>query len=261
MRVIRRNFDSAASRSSDGVPERPPIRRDLPVSGRQKPIQPRVERAVDPVQSGWDVLNDTYEQGKTRADGYYPRLEVSPEPIVVAFLEEAPFVAYKQHWVEWAKGRKSFVCLREDCPLCDPPSHIPDEARRQIARTTPKFMFNVVKLREVWEDAPLEVKVLECGSTVASQLAEYARQPRTSPISKPEVYWAVSRKKIQRGGRETYVWTISPVGEADLEKYYRVSPLTDEEREELASQLYTKDIVKVDPVSAIEELLNSLFRD
>jgi len=208
---------------------------------------------------GWAALNKA-KAAAPAAEGFYKRLELTSQPLVVAFLQPEPFSVYRQHWVAKAEGRKSFTCLGEDCPLCNLPDDVDEKTRKEVSRTTLKALFNVVALPDLDDEDPkLEVRVLECGVTLASQIADYAEQSRTSPIDREDVYWALARKESGSGDRVKYTYKLDPIKARDLEEDWEAGPITGEDRESLAEGLYTEDVVRVDAISELEDLVDELF--
>lgn len=55
---------------------------------------------------------------------------------IVKFLEDAPYANVKIHWINERKGKKSFVCIGEDCPLCDVGADVKAEFRFNVAQFT-----------------------------------------------------------------------------------------------------------------------------
>lgn len=145
------------------------------------------------IQSGWGAAESTL---KRKGDGDYPNdFRFSDQPQLVRFLDDAPFAVYQQHWIE-REGKKSFVCLGDDCPLCT------------IAGDKPrgKFAFNVLV---VSEETP-SVQILTAPPTFARQLRAANDDERRGPLTK--FYWAISREGV---GPQT-AYTLERVRATDL---------------------------------------------
>lgn len=70
--------------------------------------------------------------------------------MLIKFLDDEPFITYYEHQLNELDGKQSFVCLGNDCPLCE----IGDDPRYRAC-------FNVIDLSDpddpkvaVWRAAP-----------------------------------------------------------------------------------------------------------
>lgn len=153
------------------------------------------------VQAGWDAADKML---KPKSSGDYPNdFKFSESSQLVRFLDNAPFASYRSHWIE-REGKKSFVCLEDDCPLC------------HIAGDTPrgKFAFNVLLLSG---EQPT-VQILTAPPTLARQLKAANDDPRRGPLSKH--YWSISR---QGSGPQT-TYTLDRVRADDLVEEWDLDP-------------------------------------
>lgn len=126
------------------------------------------------VQAGWGAA----ESKLTTKSSEYPNdFKFTKEPQLVRFLEDAPFAVYQQHWIE-REGKKSFVCLEDECPLCI------------ISGDKPRgrFAFNVLVL----SDETPTVQILTAPPTFARMLRSANEDERRGPLTKH--YWAISRE-------------------------------------------------------------------
>jgi len=48
--------------------------------------------------------------------------------VLIKFLDGEPSLTYYEHWLNELDGKKSFVCLGDDCPLCE----IGDDPRYRV---------------------------------------------------------------------------------------------------------------------------------
>lgn len=145
------------------------------------------------IQSGWGAAETAL---KRKGEGEYPNdFRFTEEPQLVRFLDDAPFAVYGQHWIE-REGKKSFVCLGDDCPLCITAG---DKPRN-------KFAFNVL----VVSDEDPGVQILTAPPTFARQLRAANDDERRGPLTK--FYWAISRQGV--GPQTTY--TLERVRATDL---------------------------------------------
>lgn len=151
------------------------------------------------VQSGWEAA----DEAMSSKSGDYPiDLRFTSEPILVKFLD-GPHT-YKQHWIERPKGRKSFTCLGEGCPLCDV---LGDDPRSKAA-------FNVFVL----SGADQGVQVLTAVPTLFRLIKKANEDDRKGPISRE--YWAVSRTGT---GKDT-LYSLDYVRSRDLEEEWDLNP-------------------------------------
>lgn len=185
--------------------------------------KPRGRRS-SPVRSGWGGAKET----RAKSSGFAEDLDVDSGEVLTKFLEDEPFASYRQHWADWrTSGKRSFICLEDDCPLCD----IGD-------RPSAQYLFNVADLT----DEPIN-KQLRVGVQALGQIENLA-SGKMGPLSKN--YWVISRSKKKGKGRgNTVAWNFTPVKERDLEEDWEMEPLTDEEFDDLVEGGYDSDIVQV----------------
>lgn len=155
------------------------------------------------VQAGWGAA-DAFLKPKREAGDYPTDFRFSEQQQLVRFLEDAPFMVYEQHWIDRTEGKRSFVCLGDDCPLCT------------IAGDKPraKFAFNILVLSE---ESP-SVQILTAPPTLARQLRAANDDPRRGPLTK--FYWAISR---QGSGPQT-TYTLDRVRGSDLAEEWELDP-------------------------------------
>lgn len=172
-----------------------------------------------------DWKNDSHKAGDNR---YH----------LVSFLEDAPYASLSVHWLE-RKGKRSFVCIGDDCPLC-------------AAGDDPKaeYRFNVA----VYTDGDPVVRSLNCGVRLYKKIKSKAEAPLTKPLPKKRYVitrsgksWneisydldVITDSEIEDGYPNFYVPTkaelsaLDPYTISDVEKEY--SSL--EELEEMAVEL------------------------
>ena len=205
-----------------------PIEYDVAVS--EEAPQQEVRKII---RSGWGAV-DTLKQEDAN---YAVRLKTGNDPVLIKFLQDAPYASWRQHWVN-RTGQKSFVCREgmddRGCPLCDAGN-----------RPRPLFAFNVLLLERGEEPA---LRSYEAGTRVIATLRNFNEDERQGPLSKH--YWAVSRSGT--GPQTQYNHLL--IKERDLKEEWSVSPLSDESLEALASKVYDSDIIRVntfDELSAI----------
>jgi hypothetical protein len=147
--------------------------------------------------------------------------------MLIKILDEEPIASYGEHWLTLKDGkdekRRSYVCLGDDCPICN----------KLGDRPSVKVCFNVADM----DANPPEVKIWTFGTQVGDVLANFAENPKTSPVNRDDLYWTITRTKKN----DRYSTTVRPVKARDLVEDFDTEPLTDEELEELEENLFTED--------------------
>lgn len=125
------------------------------------------------VQRGWSAARKTIKENTTYTDDF----KFEEEDQVVKFLDNEP-VSYMQHWINERKsGKKSFICIGDDCPLCDDLGHKPSF----------RAAFSVINLSV--EGNP--VQILQAGSKLTDVLGKHNEDRRKGPLT--EHFWALSK--------------------------------------------------------------------
>lgn len=192
------------------------------------------------VSSGWGAV----KKYKAATSGYPDQFKATDEEKLVAFIEDEPFTAYLEHWVnEMPKGqKKSFVCLGDGCPLCAI-GHKP----RSIA------VFNIVDFTDPQNP---ELKVWQAGPGPLGKIEQRADNSRTSPINKDGLYFAVS--SVQ-GSNGYYQYTVDPVRADALAEDFGIDPdFAADAIDRLSEKVYDKSIVRVDSRETLQEIADSL---
>lgn len=194
-----------------------------------------VKDGLTAVSSGWssdrrpvnlktsgNVDRFTYDEGKET---------------LIKIMEDRPFASYWQHWID----KKPHTCLIENCPLCD----IGDQPK-------PVDCFNVI---EFTENGP-KLKLWQCSPNPKKAIEARASKPRTSPVNRPDLYWAVTKVTPKNGFPET---SIDPVKADELSTDWGVEGLTEDQLTEFREKAYTSDnVANVAPRHELVELANSL---
>lgn len=225
-RDLARRRTSSSTESSGKVEEtRTRVTKEGPVSGGPGWSSDRAPRIRKTGTGGLNKFD--YEEGKET---------------LVKILEDVPFHSFWRHWILGAGGKKRpYTCIIDDCPLCN----IGDTPK-------PVDYFNVV---ELGENGP-KLLLWECSPSPAKAIKERSEKPRTSPVNKDGLYWAVTKTSNSNGVPLT---NIDPVKEDELETDWGVQPLTSEQLSEFRSKAYTKDAVEQStPRHELVELANSL---
>lgn len=187
------------------------------------------------VQAGWDAFDNkpSKKEGKNYPNDFKP----SEKAQLVRFLEDTPFGVYEQHWIDRTEGKRSFVCLGADCPLC----HVAGDKPRQ------KVAFNVLNLSE---EEPT-VQILTAPVTLARQLRTAHEDPRRGPLTK--YYWTIARFGT---GRETQ-YTLERVRGSELADEWDLDP---DEVSAVANNAvkYTAEAIYVSPHEELLEVARQL---
>jgi len=189
------------------------------------------------VMSGWDAA-DTL----STASNDFPT-EVKFEDgkhLVFKFLDEnGPFAIYKQHFLKQkTSGKRSYVCIGADCPLCVKLQDRPENKRA----------FTVVTLNS---ESGIQRQMLISGARLYQALhaAHYSPQ---GPLTKG--YWAIIR--IGKGPQTSY--TVAPIKERDLEEDWNL----DAEKASAAvtsAEVYTRNLIKEHSLEELDEIADSLI--
>jgi hypothetical protein len=203
----------------------------------------RVTKEVDlPIKGGWARTQRPRSTGGQQV----PRLTVpnDGEELIIKFLDAIPFAAYYVHWIMTDNGRRPYTCAGfDDCPLCGRG----DKAKSQD-------MLNVINLSA---DSP-ELVVWQASSDPAKAIEKRAEGKRTSPISKPGLYFSVSKEK---GSNGYFAYSLDPVTSDTLEPDWGMKPLTDIQLAEFEKNKYDASVVRVHTISELNEAARYLVTD
>ena len=195
-------------------------------------LQPKVGTTI---QQGWDAADALLKVESTE----YPNdFRFTEEPQLIKFLNAQPFAIYEQHWIERPKGKKSFVCLGEECPLCD---ILGDKPRG-------RFAFNVIE----FTGDNQKVQVLTAPPSLARLVRKAHEDERKGPLDRE--FWEISRM----GTGPTTQYTLNFVRGRDLEEEWKLNP--DEVTALVANavQYTANDVVRETPRSELLEIARSL---
>ena len=193
-------------------------------------IQPKVGTTV---QEGWDAFDSL-----VKSDSEFPTdFKFSEDSVLIKFLENRPFATYEQHWIDRPKGKRSFVCLGDNCPLCD---ILGDPPRGKVA-------FNVLVLTGDTQG----VQIMTAPPTLARLIKKNHDDDRKGPIDKE--FWEVSRQ----GTASTTQYTMIPVRGRDLAEEWKLDP---EKVQELVATAvpYTAEVIRETPRSEMLEVARSV---
>lgn len=195
------------------------------------------------VSSGWGAV----KANKAATSDFPDDFKVGDDEVLIAFLEDAPFTAYLEHFLrELPQGqKKSFVCHgKGDCPLCD---QLGDKPAARAA-------FNIVDFTN--PDKP-ELKVWKATPGPLAEIEKRADSKRTSPLNKDGLFFVVSKEK---GKNNFFQYTVDPVREEEIEDDFDIDPdAAAAAIDALAEKVYDKSIVKLDSKRALREIAEALL--
>jgi hypothetical protein len=189
---------------------------------------------------GWGALRTNKSKSKVFAKDL--RIPAGDE-VLVKFLDDEPFDSYYRHWLNGRKGKQSFVCLGEDCPLCakgDNPTFL--------------VLFNVVDMI----DDPSLVKVWAATPNPAGAIEEMALSEKYSPINRENLYFSVSKAK---GSNGFFSYKVQAVKDRDLPDDWDIQPLTGDDIAKLVDQRHGSEYIRADTREALQEIADSLPED
>lgn len=194
------------------------------------------ERSSSVVKRGWGAATSKIKETST---AQYANDWTPPEgETLVKFLEDEPFASVGQHWVdEIAKGKRSFYCREDDCPLCGV-GHKPSAL----------VYFNVVVLGT---DQEPEVVALKAGPML-TDIIKQENEGRGGPLSRH--FW-VLKKTVTKAGKGTKTnYSLNVVKARDLVEDFEIDPET------VAASLadlepYTEDIIKIPSKQDLQEIV------
>lgn len=235
----------------------PPIRRrpvrpmdeDSPISSRKvaPPSSSEDEDALPPaaLRGGWSAGKQQAEATSDYAQSFKPDTKSQ----IVKFLEDAPYVNYRRHWIErnGANGvvNRPYVCpqtVGRQCPICD----LGDKPQAVSS-------FNIAV---IGDDGVPTLKTWDLGVKLFNVLAGFHDDPKIGPLTRG--YFAVSKSQSGSGSRKggTTQTNIIPVKPTSLQEEWDVVPPSQAELNALG--LYTPDVVTLPKRGELEEIAEEM---
>ena len=188
------------------------------------------------VQSGWDAAESLAVSSEFPTE---VKFEENQHQVFKFLDENGPFAIYKQHFLKQkTSGKRSYVCIGADCPLCVKLQDRPENKRA----------FTVVTLNS---PEGMQRQMLISGARLYQALhaAHYSPQ---GPLTKG--YWAIVR--LGKGPQTTY--TVTPIKERDLDEDWNISQ---EKAASVvsASEVYTRGLIKEHSLEELDEIADSLI--
>jgi hypothetical protein len=153
------------------------------------------------IQTGWAAA----KQASVKNSKFATDFKFDEDLQLVKFISSEP-MAFMQHWVN-RPGKKSFISIGENDPLIAVGS-VPSQ----------KFAFTVLNLSDP-EGPSLELMIV--GVRLCKQLEKLASDPKTGPLNRTDLYYAVS--KAGTGTKTTH--SVVPVKERDLAEDWDIDPV------------------------------------
>jgi hypothetical protein len=153
------------------------------------------------IQTGWASV----KEASIKNSKYATDFKFDEDLQLVKFISSEP-ISFMQHWVN-RPGKKSFVSIGEDDPLIAVGS-VPSR----------KFAFTVLNLSD--PEGP-QLELMTVGIRLCKQIEKLASDPKTGPLNRSDMYFAVS--KSGTGTKTTH--TIVPVKERDLADDWDIDPV------------------------------------
>lgn len=187
------------------------------------------------IQAGWGSAKKAMKSGA----GFLPEFKFTEDEQLVKFQGDAPIAVYRQHWLnEVTEGKRSYICLGDECPLCNILGHKPDT----------KIAFSVVNVSS--EDP--EVQMLVVGTRLATTLETYNNDSKVGPLDKH--YWS-----LKRTGKKTSTQYFANVVKArDLAEDWSLDPEEIQRQIDALKPLSDKD-VRLDKKDVMEEVARDLM--
>lgn len=210
---------------------------------------------------GRESLRRHRETHKSKS-GFPDKLKVDEDKrVLVKFVDDDFFITYYEHNLyNDFKGQKrqfSFVCLGEDCPLCE----IGDDPKFQV-------LINVIDMSnprkpelKVWYASPGPGGLIEDEMDALEELGKerHPDEPKKwKRINDPSLYYVVSKKK---GKNNFFEYSLKQVKARDLEEDGYGEPLTDDELAEFEDKAYTEEIVRLNTRRDLREIADELSED
>ena len=205
---------------------------DESFSVEDRPTQSASSTAV---QSGWEAA----EQLVTTPTEFPTEFKHSESFQLIRFIDTGgPFANYRQHFLkEKTEGRRSYVCIGDNCPLCVKLGDKPETKRA----------FSVINLsakpyqRQMLIATPRLYKTLHAG--------EFSPQ---GPLTRN--YWAISRT----GVKQQTVYNLMSVKARDLAEDYGIKE-TEVEGAIANFKPFERSDIREDSLSVLTDIAESLL--
>lgn len=219
---------------------------------RQTPDRPHIADGDDAptplLRGGWSAAKQQADAVSEYAQSFRPEAQAQ----IIKFLEDAPYVNYRRHWIErnGPNGivNRPYVCpqsVGSNCPICE-----------MGDKPQPISAFNIAVISD---DGRPVLKSWEVGIKLFSVLSNYHNDPKIGPLTRG--YFAVSKTAAQAGSRRggTTQTNVNPVKPSSLTEDWGVQPPN--ERELASIGVYTADIIKLPKKGELQEIAEEMAND
>ena len=199
---------------------------------------------VPSFRGGWSAGKQQAEATSDYAQAFKPEQSTQ----IIKFLEDAPYVNYRRHWVERngqnGRVKRPYVCpqtVGKPCPLCNI-----GEKPQAVSS------FNVALIGD--DGVPI-LKTWDVGIKLFNVLAGYHEDPKVGPLTRG--YFGVTQTAA-KGKNGTAQTNVNPIKPSSLEDYDTVAP-SDAELEAIGR--YAADVVKLPKRGELEEIAAEFASD
>ena len=176
------------------------------VPGHESNFSPEEENSFTDnssiIQSGWAAAKQTSAKNSKFATDF----KFDENSQLIKFISGEP-LSFMQHWIE-RPGKKSFIS----------PGENNDPLREVGSVPSQKFAFTVLNLSD--PEGP-QLELMTVGIRLCKQIEKLASDPKTGPLTRQDVYFAVSKT----GKGTSTVHSIVPVKERDLADDWDIDPV------------------------------------
>jgi hypothetical protein len=209
-------------------------------SGRERKRK-REPAATREPSRGWDQYKKAKAKSSRWNDEDKFTVEEGEEELIV-FLEGEPFATWNEHFIRELDGKKSWVCLDEDCPLCERGDSPGYRAAFNVAAFDDKG--NPVIKYWIATPGPLD------------EIEEHAFNERYGPLDRDGNYFVVSKKK---GKNKFFKYKVERVTEDQVQEEFGFDPLTEAEVTDLAANGFgEKDVYTVSSRKELRDVAREL---
>ena len=192
------------------------------------------------LRGGWTEGQRQNESTSSFAKSFRPEEKLT----AIKFLQDAPYVSYRRHWVDSVndggqKTTRAYVCPQsfdDPCPLCE----VGDKAQA----------VNSFNIAIIGDDGQVLLRSWDVGVRVFNVLKGYSADAKVAPLSK--LFYLVSKT----GTKTSTQYNVVPVRAASLEEDYDVPVPEQAEFDRL--EPYTPEIIQVEPARKLRELAAEL---
>lgn len=209
----------------------------------ETPTPAMKSEAAAKLRGGWTEGQRQNESTSSFAKSFRPEERMQ----AIKFLEDAPYVSYRRHWIDSVndsgqKMTRAYTCpgsFDDPCPLCE----VGDKAQA----------VNSFNIAMIGDDGQVLLRSWDVGVRLFNVLKGYSNDPKVAPLSK--LFYLVSKT----GQKTSTQYNVSPVRAASLEEDYDVPVPDQSEFDRLVP--YGPEVITVEPIRKLRELAAELTSD